>query len=92
MDVRCFCFSGQFFELLSTHCRNLQSLKFQFFAERYTNRYFDFDTAGLLSLLSNNRKIHSLDLENAGFLCDTTLMQMAERIPNIEVLNVRYLP
>jgi hypothetical protein len=87
--LRSFCFSGQFFWLLSQVCKNIRTLRFEFFAERYTNRYFDFDTAGLLSLLDANTKIKTLDIENAGFLCDHTVIEIAKRIPCIEELNIR---
>jgi hypothetical protein len=66
-------------------------LRLEFFAERYTNRYFHFDTPGLFSLLDVNRKIQTLDIENAGFLCDSVVIELARRIPCIEVLNIRYL-
>jgi hypothetical protein len=77
--------------VLSERCRNIRSLRFQFFAERYTNRYFDFDLSGLAALLEVNRKIHTLDLENAGFLSDENVIEIAKRIPSIKVLNLRFV-
>ena len=89
VTLRSFCFSSQFFHVLSKHCRHIRSLRFEFFAERYTNRYFNFDTDGLLVLLAANPKVHTLDVENAGFLCDNTVIEIVQRIPNVEVLNIR---
>ena len=89
VTLRSFCFSSQFFHVLSKHCRHIRSLRFEFFAERYTNRYFNFDTDGLLALLAANPKVHTLDVENAGFLCDNTVIEIVQRILNVEVLNIR---